>query len=327
MAEGRIAVIIPVHRAHYLAECVASVVAQTRRADEIIVVDDGSPDGEVVERAVRQFGSRVTLLRQENLGAGAARNRGIRATDADLVAFLDADDVWAQRFLEKQAARLAASPELTLVYANAHLIGDGPLRGLLFMETAPSCGEVTVEALISQRCTVITSSVVVRRQAIVEAGLFDEGLRRGQDFDMWVRLVAAGARIAYTTEPLIHRRIHANNLSGDRITELQRAASVLTKLSTKLVLNAAESRLLADRVRALEAEIDVERGKRSLTDGDMPGAREQFRRAARAHAGWKTQLVSLALQVAPQLTRQAWLLKTRRHAHTEPPAAPLRSLR
>lgn len=326
MADARIAVIIPVYRAHYLAECLASVVAQTRRADEIIVVDDGSPDGEVVQRAVRQFGDRVTLLRQENLGAGAARNRGILSTDAELIAFLDADDVWAQPFLEKQVARLTASPELTLVYANAQLIGDGPLRGLLFMDRAPSCGAVTVEALLSQRCTVITSSVVARRQAIVDAGLFDESLRRGQDFDMWVRLAAGGARIAFTTEPLLYRRIHANNLSGDRIAELQRAASVLAKLATKLALDPAESRLLADRVRALEAEIDVERGKRSLTDGDIPEAREQFRRAARAHAGWKTRLVSLALQVAPQLTRQAWLMKTRRQPPAGAAPATLRSL-
>lgn len=326
MADARIAVIIPVYRAQYLAECVASVVAQTRQADDIIVVDDGSPDGEVIERAVRPFGDRVTLLRQENLGAGAARNRGILATDADLLAFLDADDVWAPPFLEKQVPRLLASPRLTLVYANAQLIGDGPLRGQLFMDTAPSCGEVTVEALLSQRCTVITSSVVARRQAIVDVGLFDETLRRGQDFDLWIRLAAAGARFAYTTEPLLHRRIHANNLSGDRIAELQRAASVLTKLSATIALNPAESRVLAGRVRALEAEIDVERGKQSLTSGDIPRAREHFRRAARARAGWKPRLVSLALRLAPQLTRQAWLIKTRRQPHAAAPPARLRSL-
>ena len=93
----RVAVIIPVYRAHFFADCLASVFAQTRHPDRVIVVDDGSPEGAVIERTVRGYGDRVTLIRQENRGAGAARNRGILASATDLIAFLDADDEWTPR--------------------------------------------------------------------------------------------------------------------------------------------------------------------------------------------------------------------------------------
>lgn len=310
----RIAVVIPVYRALYLADCLASVFAQTRLPDEVIVVDDGSPDGDLIDRATARYAGRLRLIRQANLGAGAARNAGIRCTTAGLIAFLDADDVWFAAFLEKQAQRLMDAKDCTLVYANAVLVGDGPLPGRLFMDRAPSSGEVTVEALISQRCTVLTSSVLMHRSALLNAGLFDVALRRGQDFDMWVRLAHRHAHFAYTTEPLLARRIHRDNLSGDRLTELERAASVLSKLSAKLQLTFAEREALEARVRVLASTVHAEHGKRSLRAGDIAEAQARFARAAEEQAGWKIRAVLWALRLGPGLTRRAYLIKTFRHS-------------
>jgi glycosyltransferase involved in cell wall biosynthesis len=312
-----IAVIIPVYRAHYLSECLASVFAQTLSPTQVIVVDDGSPDGPAIASAVEPYKDRLTLLRQENLGAGAARNRGLRQASADLIAFLDADDLWSPELLERQVHALRQDDGLALVYANGCLIGDGPLRGLLFMDTAPSTGEPTLEALLSQRCTVLTSSVVVERTALFAAGLFDETLRRGQDFDMWVRLAAAGARFSYTTDPLVYRRIHAMNLSGDRLTELERAAAVLDRLRTKVTLSPDLARVVDARLRLLRGDIHAERGKRDLAAGAVVDAAAHFRQAAGAGAGWKVRFVNLALRVAPRATRHAYNLKTRRSAAPE----------
>lgn len=314
---SRIAVVIPVFRAHYLGDCLASVFAQTRPADQVIVVDDGSPDGAAIAAAVAPFDGRVTVLRQENLGAGAARNQGITHTDAERIAFLDADDLWCPEQLERQTRLLDEDPNRVLVYANGRLMGDGPLRGMLFMDTAPSTGEPTLEALLTQRCTVLTSSVLVKRDALTAAGLFDESLRRGQDFDMWVRLAAAGARFGYTTEPLVYRRIHTMNLSGDRITELERAAAVLEKLRAKIQFGPSESRALDARLRLLRGDIHAERGKRDLAAGAVGDAAAHFREAAGAGAGWKVQVVNLALRIAPRVTRHAYALKTRRGTAAE----------
>ncbi len=309
---SRIAVVIPVYRAHYLGDCLASVFAQTQPPDQVIVVDDGSPDRAAIAEAVAPFQAGVRLLRQENAGAGAARNLGIRHADTELIAFLDADDLWCPQLLARQTLLLNEDPDRVLVYANGRLVGDGPLRGMLFMDTAPSTGAPTLEALLTQRCTVLTSSVVVKRHALVAAGLFDESLRRGQDFDMWVRLAAAGARFGYTTEPLVSRRIHTMNLSGDRITELERAAAVLEKLPVKIQFGPVESRALEARLRLLRGDIHAERGKRDLAAGAVGDAAAHFREAAGAGAGWKVQVVNLALRIAPRVTRHAYALKTRR---------------
>jgi glycosyltransferase involved in cell wall biosynthesis len=312
----QIAVVIPVYRARYLRECLDSVMAQTHLPDEVIVVDDGSPDAGLIELATAPHAGRLRLIRQENRGAGAARNLGILCASAELIAFLDADDVWCPTFLEDQTHRLAEAPDCTLVYANATLVGDGPLPGRLFMDLAPSSGDVTVDALLSQRCTVLTSSVLVRRSALVNTGLFDEELRRGQDFDLWVRLAHSHAHFAYTTEPLLARRIHSHNLSGDRITELERAMSVLRKLSTKLTFTDSERQALDTRVRVLESNVHAEHGKRSLRTGDIAAAQARFARAAECQAEWKARAVQWALRLAPGLTRRAYLFKTRRQSAT-----------
>ena len=309
----RTAVVIPVYQARYLDECLASVFAQTYAPDEVIVVDDGSPDREAIDRVIQRYDAivrmrrEIRLLRQENAGAGAARNYGILSTDAELVAFLDADDLWAPSLLETLVAHLRDTPDVDLVYANGLHIGDGPLVGTQLMDGAPSVGPVTVEALLAQRCTVFTSSTVVRRRALVEVGLFDEDLRRGQDFDLWVRLASLGKRIEYLTDALMMRRVHQQNLSGDRVSELERAAAVLMKLSTKLRLSECQRDVLDRQVRTLTASIDTEHGKRSLARGDLADAQVRFSRAARARAGWKSQLVHLGLTVAPSFTRQLYL--------------------
>jgi glycosyltransferase involved in cell wall biosynthesis len=313
----RVATVIPVYRAHFLADCLASVFAQTRQPDRVIVVDDGSPERATIERAVLPYGDRVTLIRQVNRGAGAARNRGILASDTDLIAFLDADDEWAPEFLQGQL-HLMRAYRFAVVYANGDIVGDSPLSGMRFMETAPSQGTVNVEALLSQRCTVLTSSVVVRRKLLLDVGLFDEDLRRGQDFDLWVRLAAAGATFAYTTAPLVRRRIHSQNLSGDCISELERAVAVLLKLREKRLLTAAQGEVLDTRVRVLRAQIATEQGKKTLLAGNLPEARSQFRLAAAAGGGWKTRIVGLALQLAPVMTRQAYLFKLRRDSPAPP---------
>jgi hypothetical protein len=313
----RVGVVIPVYRAHFLADCLASVFAQTRPPDRVAVVDDGSPEGALIETLVRRYGDRLTLIREENRGAGAARNRGIQALDTDLIGFIDADDEWLPQFLERQLA-LLHSGDWDAVYANGDIVGDSPLRGMRFMDTAPSEGPVSVEALLSQRCTVLTSSVVVRRQALVDVGLFDEDLRRGQDFDMWVRLAARGVKFTYSTRPLVKRRIHSQNLSGDSVSELERAAAVLSKVRGKLALAPAQLQILDRRAQALRAQLATEQGKKTLLAGDVAEARTHFREAVAAGGGWKPRIASLALQLAPAITRQAYLFKLRRGAAPTP---------
>src|SRR5688500_8177111 len=110
-----VSVVIPTYNyGRFIAHAIRSVLAQTRPADEIIIVDDGSTDD--TTDAVKQFGENVKYVRQENAGVCAARNRGVRESTGDLIAFLDADDTWEPENLEKQLDRFSRDGRIGLVH-------------------------------------------------------------------------------------------------------------------------------------------------------------------------------------------------------------------
>ena len=197
-APSRVAVIIPVYRARYLGEALESVFFQSLTPDEVIVIDDGSPDQEDIERALAPFAGRVRLLRQTNQGAGAARNAGIRATSAELIALLDADDRWLPDFLREQVALMNACRHIQVSYTNAMYIGRTRLAGRTFMSACPSRGEVTLESLLAQECTVLLSATVAESGTVHSCASSDSSVTSPRDgqADMNIR-PASGVRPMY----------------------------------------------------------------------------------------------------------------------------------
>jgi glycosyltransferase involved in cell wall biosynthesis len=304
--EPRVSVVIPAYRASGdIAVALDSVFAQTFSLFEVIVVNDGSPDTAELEDALAPYQSRIQYLTQRNLGAGAARNNGIRAARGNLVAFLDADDRWAPEFLQQQVGFLDAHPDCDLVYADAVLSGESPLVGKRFMETAPSIGEVTLISLIEQRCNIILSTVVMRREPLVSAGLFDETLRRGQDFELWMRLALRGATLEYQRIVLAERRVRSGGLSGDSISEIQRALNVLDRFGRMNALPPRAQATLRARTRALIDRLEIEQGKRRILEGDFEAAR--YHLSATRDRPLKVRAVLLALRIAPRALRAAYL--------------------
>ncbi|MGH9309690.1 MAG: glycosyltransferase family 2 protein [Vicinamibacterales bacterium] len=303
-----VSVIIPAFRsAGYIAATVASVFNQSYRDFEVIVVNDGSPDTPQLIDALASRRDSVVYLEQENGGAGAARNAGLARARGDLVAFLDADDRWLPHFLESQVAFLSAHPGRDMVYANARITGDTPLAGRTFMDTTPSEGPVSFQSLLLQQCTVITSSVVARRAAIEAVGGFDTSLRRGQDFDLWLRLAHGGAHIFYQREPLIERIVLADGLSADPITELKRAIGVLKGVHKKLALDPHDCTLLRRRITVLGSALELERGKRCLRHGRFDEARGHFQRSLALIPCWKVRLVLMLVSIAPRAFQRAYV--------------------
>jgi glycosyltransferase involved in cell wall biosynthesis len=304
----QVAVIVPVFRARFLAECLESILFQSRPPDEVIVVDDGSPDAEEIARHCARY-ERVRLLRQSNQGAGAARNVAIHATTAEFLAFLDADDRWLPDFLHEQLAMFYRQPTLDVVYSDGMFIGDTTLAGRRLSSQAPSDGPVTLEALLAQRCSVHLSATVARRAAVIRTGLFDPHLRRGQDFDLWLRMARGGARFAYNRTALILRRIHGDNLSGDQRSQIERALRVLEKTLRTMIL-AEPERAVADlRVAALEAALARELAKERLRRGEYAEAYAALVRGAVGCTSWKIRAALIGLRVAPQLVRRFYLAR------------------
>jgi hypothetical protein len=195
------------------------------------------------------------------------------------------------------------------MYSDGLIVGRSPLAGRTFMAVCPSRGRVTLDSLLKQECTVLLSAVVARRAAIEAVGGFDPSLRRGQDFDLWLRMARLGAQIDYSPRVMMLRRVHDNNLSGAAIDEIERPLRVFEKTLTTMALTPAQRRIAERRVCALRAELARERGKDLLRRGEFSAARSAFAGAERGIAAWKVHFTRLGLRFAPQLVRRLYLAR------------------
>lgn len=186
--------------AAYVAEAIESVLAQDYPNKELIVVDDGSTDGSV--DVIRRFGNRVRLLQQENRGPAAARNAGIAAAKGRYIAFHDSDDLWLPGRMTAQVAYLEANPDVALVYVGIvwwFRDTDGSFRLPALPPTPPlddrgapdirvdeqNSGWIYHRLLFDPILSTITT--MMRRSLLDQIGMFDESLKRGEDYDLWLR--------------------------------------------------------------------------------------------------------------------------------------------
>jgi glycosyltransferase involved in cell wall biosynthesis len=220
----QVSVIIPTYnQAQYLAEAIESVLGQTYRDFEIIVVDDGSTDK--TPEIAKRFGNAVRYIRQENQGLAGARNTGIMATCSNFVSLLDSDDTWMPTYLEEIMATVAQYPEATVFYCYAECMDASgcTLPQVLGGPVVPS--DAMYHTLLRANF-LIPSTITLRRSVIVAAGLFDETFRRLQDWELWIRLLKEGRHFVGLVEVLARYRIHPYSLSTD-LTGGQRAALAL----------------------------------------------------------------------------------------------------
>lgn len=201
-----VSVIVPVHNAaRYLPEALESVLAQTLPPLEVIVVDDGSVDGSGA--VAGRYGPRVAVHRQPNRGAGAARNQGVRLARAPLLAFLDADDVWALDKLDRQCAILRSRPELDCVFGRARQFASPDLAPEV---RARMRGDGTV------RPAPLPSSMLIRREAFFAVGPFAETLTLGEPLEWYLRAADLGLRMAMLPEIVFHRRLHPGSQGAEK---------------------------------------------------------------------------------------------------------------
>ncbi|MFL6336852.1 MAG: glycosyltransferase family 2 protein [Pyrinomonadaceae bacterium] len=293
-------IIAAYNAAEYIGETLASVFAQTFSGYEVLVVNDGSEDAEELARALAPYRGRIIYLEQENQGLAAARNTGLRAARGHYAAFLDADDLWEPDYLKEQFEFIVAGSH-DLVYTDALLFGDSALAGRRFMEVAPSAGEVTFESLMRGECNVIGSGVFARKAALFDAGLFDTGLRNAQDFDLWIRMVLRGCRLAYQRKVLVRYRYREGSLSGDAVNRVRRELRVYGKIRDQYELSPAQRAEVVAAIRRMEGELNLVEGKEHLARGDFARARESLARADSLRPGWRLKGARLLLRLSPRL--------------------------
>ena len=251
--QALVSVIMPAYNASpYIGEAIRSVIDQDYPNIELIVVDDGSVDGSA--EVAESFGSRVKVIRQANAGVAAARNRGLAAARGELIAFLDADDLWLPGKLSAQVAYLSQHPETAVVYGvftRWHAKPDGsfdppPVPVVQNPQSpivADHSGWIYTELLLGSIVHVITA--MIRRDVADRLGGFDESLPTGEDYDFWLRM-SRQFRAVKLNRVLAYYRIHSTS-----ITKVPRAENneyaVLKKTLNQYGLSGPDGRIVEIR--------------------------------------------------------------------------------
>ena len=214
MSDPLVSCIVPVFNGErFLGDALDSALAQTYQPVEIIVVDDGSTDG--TPSVAARYGSRITYLRQPNSGSASAKNRGVRAARGELVAFLDADDLWHPDKLARQRRRLRERPDLSLCFTRFQNFW---MPELAEEERRYRADPMSAPSSAWSICTLLTP-----RAMFGHRGPFQDGLRGNENMIWFLRAARAGAAIEVLPEVLMYRRFHLGNdtrKGPDRAREL-----------------------------------------------------------------------------------------------------------
>lgn len=301
--EGKpaVSVVIPVFISTYVADAVRSVLQQTFTDYEIIVVNDGSPQTEDLERRLEPYQSKILYLKQPDEGPSSARNNAIRHASGEYLAFLDHDDVWLPDYLAKQMEAFRKDPPLDAIYADAVMFGPTHFAGRTYMQTHPSKGPATLEAVILGRCNVLTTGMVARRSHVVDAGLFDDKIHVCEDLDLWLRMLNRGSRFAYHNLVGARRRVHDRSATLDGTKTARSTIDVLRHFSKTQGLSPAILEAIDSRIAELQSELDIAESKWHLQHGRYAEARESLRKARAVRGGLRLNLILAAMNVAPSM--------------------------
>lgn len=208
-----VSVIIPAYNAgEHISRAIDSVVAQSRPADEIIVIDDGSTDN--TAEIIQVYGDKVRYIRQDNAGASAARNTGIEAACCQWVSFLDADDEWLPDNLKMLTSVIKRNSNLVWAFGNfMNCDCDSQTRmaahDISKAETSLAGSEYFSNYLVcyAEGFYAWTGSIIIRRDVFQDAGLFQPDQHRGEDTDMWLRITYKHKQTGYVKQPgsIYHR--------------------------------------------------------------------------------------------------------------------------
>jgi len=256
-----VSVVIPAFNAsETIGRALRSIAGQTLRPSEVVVVDDGSADNtpDIAEQVARDIGDlTIRVVRQSNKGAGAARNRALGEACCEYVAFLDADDEWLPEKLSESMSRLADS-DFVLVGHNGWVV-TGETETYLDCARRFQAAHPRLYDGFYRRGFLGTSSVVARRDAIAQIGGFDETLRTGQDFDLWLRLLDwADSRFTVFETPLTKFHIVPGSITSHTRRRLGDTMEIAIRHAPSLARHGASPlRALWFRLAAIHAEAVV----------------------------------------------------------------------
>ncbi|WP_261132645.1 glycosyltransferase [Bacillus sp. Marseille-Q3570] len=197
-----ISVVIPFYNCAFVDQAIQSVLRQTYRKFEIIVVDDGSSEHKTL---LNPFLNQISYISKENGGTATALNTGMQAAKGELVAWLSSDDIFLPEKLYKQVSFMRTTGA-DMVYTNFNLIDE---TSQIYKKDVGLILDQRIDFLkqLQKSCPVNGSTVLLRRELFTSVGWFDETLKYTQDYDMWIRM-AAKFKMNVLNESLLNYRIH-----------------------------------------------------------------------------------------------------------------------
>ncbi len=211
----KVSVIIPAYNSEaFITESIESALNQTYPNLEVVVVNDGSTDG--TEGALSAFRDRIIYIKKENGGPASARNLGIKKSSGEYICFLDADDKYLPKKVEKQVAYLNEHPDVGLVFSDASILGGGFFAQRESIHEAMPIYQGYVFPRLFIRNFILNLTVMIRREVLEKSGLFDEDreLISIEDYELWLR-IAMHYPVGYINERLASYRIHSSNISSN----------------------------------------------------------------------------------------------------------------
>ena len=258
-----VSVVIPTFdRVALLPRALESVRDQTRPADEVVVIDDGSRDG--TGEMVRCEFPEVRYLSRRQGGVSAARNQGIVAVRGQWIALLDSDDAWRPQKLERQLAALAAAPDHLVCHTDEIWIRDGR-RVNPRLRHAKRGGRIFRDCL--PLCAISPSSAVIHRSVFAEVGLFDEELPACEDYDLWLRITARYP-VLLVDESLVEKY-------GGHADQLSRTVAGLDRYRIRALVKILEEGCLGSDEHAAAVATLVEKSRIWADGADARGRHEE----------------------------------------------------
>lgn len=217
-----VSVIIPSYNyGRFLRQAIQSVLDQTIKPHEVIVVDDGSTDDS--KEIARSFGDSIIAIEQNNAGVAAARNKGSEIATGDLLAFLDSDDYWHPEKLEKQLQKFSSDPEIGFVHCGSTYVDE---NGVFIKDYVVGEEGWVADELLKFEPVVVANTLVIKRELFTKVGGFDTNreLHPSEDWDLCYRLSRI-CRLGFVREPLLYYRQHGTG-GHTNIERMERAMMI-----------------------------------------------------------------------------------------------------
>lgn len=305
-----VSIITPAYNAErLLSDTVASVLAQTFKDFELLVVDDGSSDGTLeLARHWARTDARVRVFTHHNRGSSAARNIGIRHSRGEYIALLDSDDLWQPIFLATQMAIFDQHADVDVVTGNAYNLGGG-FDGQPLRPAGSEWRRLSLLDIIEHEDAVCIMSVF-RRTVPERIGGFDENAPHNEDYDYWIRAAHAGFSFIDNPAPLAYYRRHADSKSTDQIGMIEGIVAVLRRAKTLCGERPAELAAIDRQINRFEQERIFANAKARLRRREFVDAAREFEALSKLRRDFVSRAIARISRHLPQALLWAYYAKS-----------------